>query len=104
MWTFERYQRWIDQQKEWMRPAAAAPVATDGGIIRSTSRITPPAGGATPARAAKAQPNRTSAYQRPSVSGSTASTSKAGRDVEGPEEINIDEPLDLEEIAALARK
>jgi twitching motility protein PilT len=74
-WTFERYQRWIDQQKEWARPVATAPVPGDGGIVKGASRVTPPKPVSRP---------------RPRA--------------ERPEEINIDEPLDLEEIAALARK
>jgi len=24
MWTFDRYQRWIEQKKDWMRPASSA--------------------------------------------------------------------------------
>jgi twitching motility protein PilT len=88
MWTFERYQRWIDQQKEWVRPAAPPPVAADGGIVRGAARVTMPAGRVT----------------RASMPGKGVSASNTGADTVGPVEMEIDEPLDLEEIAALARK
>jgi twitching motility protein PilT len=102
MWTFERYQRWIDQQKEWVRPAAAPPVAGDGGIVRAATRVATPAGRVGPA--ARVQASRTSPYPRANVPDRAAPVSRSRPDVENPEEINIDEPLDLEEIAALARK
>jgi twitching motility protein PilT len=79
MWTFDRYQRWIEQQKEWVRPATPSPVAGDGGIVRAAARLQTPA-----VRKPAAKP---------------ASAVPAASDV-----IEIDEPLDLEEIAALARK
>jgi twitching motility protein PilT len=86
MWTFDRYQRWIEQQKEWVRPATPPPVAGDGGIVRAATRLSTPKGRPAPTAAPRRNvPARDSA-------------------VETPEEINIDEPLDLEEIAALARK
>lgn len=78
MWTFERYQRWIEQQKEWVRPAAPAPVAGEGGVVRAAARLATPAG----------KPSRPAAAPKPKA----------------PDVIEIDEPLDLEEIAALARK
>jgi twitching motility protein PilT len=104
MWTFERYQRWIDQQKEWVRMAPPpAGTATDGGIVRAATRVATPAGRAAPATTARARASRISPTNIP---GRTAPVRKAApaADVEAPEEINIDEPLDLEEIAALARK
>jgi twitching motility protein PilT len=107
MWTFERYQRWIDQQKEWARPAVAPPVAAgDGGVVRATTRVVTPAGRVSPATAsgARVQSNRMSSSLRPTVPGRAAPVAKPSLDADGPEEINIDEPLNLEEIAALARK
>jgi twitching motility protein PilT len=80
MWTFDRYQRWIEQQKEWVQPVTPAPVAADGGIVRAAARLATPAG----------RPSRPAA--RPAAA------------PKRPEEIEIDEPLDLDEIAALARK
>ncbi|HWM69592.1 MAG TPA: ATPase, T2SS/T4P/T4SS family [Steroidobacteraceae bacterium] len=88
MWTFERYQRWIDQQKEWVRPTPAPPVAADGGIVRGAARVEMPAGRVT----------------RASMPGKGVSASNTDADTVGPVEMEIDEPLDLEEIAALARK
>jgi twitching motility protein PilT len=86
MWTFDRYQRWIEQQKEWVRPAAPPPVAGDAGIVRAAPRLATP----------KGRPAQPVAQRRNAPAREPA--------VETPEEINIDEPLDLEEIAALARK
>jgi twitching motility protein PilT len=83
MWTFERYQRWIEQQKEWVRPVTPAPVATESGIVRAAARLATPAG----------KPSRPATRPAPAAGQPGA-----------PEEIEIDEPLDLEEIAALARK
>jgi len=91
MWTFDRYQRWIEQQKEWVRPTTPPPVVGDGGIVRAATRLVTPAG-RKPATGPRAAPG--AAAPRPAP----ASAADAG------EEINIDEPLDLEEIAALARK
>jgi hypothetical protein len=91
MWTFDRYQRWIEQQKEWVRPATSPPAIGDGGIVRAATRLVTP-----PGRKAAASPQAApgAAAPRPAP----ASAADIG------EEINIDEPLDLEEIAALARK
>jgi twitching motility protein PilT len=89
MWTFDRYQRWIEQQKEWVRPATPPVAMGDGGIVRAATRLMTPAG----RRSSTSVP-------RPA---STASAGTAPPAV-SPDEINIDEPLDLEEIAALARK
>jgi twitching motility protein PilT len=104
MWTFERYQRWIDQQKEWVRPAAAPPVAGDGGIVRAVARVAVPAGRAAPAAGTKVQSNRTSPYARAGTPRKGVSAPITGADTDGPVEIEINEPMDLEEIAALARK
>src|ERR1700738_73032 len=39
MWTFDRYQRWMEQQREWVRPAAPPPAAASDEIVRSTARV-----------------------------------------------------------------
>jgi twitching motility protein PilT len=104
MWTFERYQRWIDQQKEWARPATPPPVTGEGGIIRAATRVATPAGRVAPAGGSRVQPGRNSSYSRSSLPGRPAPAARSTPDPGYPEEINIDEPLDLEEIAALARK
>jgi hypothetical protein len=82
MWTFDRYQRWVEQQKEWVRPATPPPAVGDGGIVRAATRLVTPTG------------RKATSVPRPASAAPVASA----------EEINIDEPLDLEEIAALARR
>ena len=42
MWTFDRYQRWMEQQREWVRPAAPAAAAANDEIVRSTARVAAP--------------------------------------------------------------
>jgi hypothetical protein len=76
MWSFDRYQRWMSQHKQWVRPSVATAVVDD-----------PPAAVATPATAAKPAAKRTP-VQTP--------TDNA--------EIVIDEELDLSEIAELAKR
>ncbi|MDB6010147.1 MAG: hypothetical protein JWL65_2397 [Gammaproteobacteria bacterium] len=87
MWTFDRYQRWVEQQREWVRPAAPAAAAVSDEIVRSTARVAPPP---------VAPPRRTAL--------TSARMPAAGAPPAGPEEITIDEDLDLEDIAELARK
>jgi len=79
MWTFDRYLRWIEQQKEWVRPTTVPPAAGDGGIVRAAARL------------------QTPTVRKPAAK--QAIPMSTANDV-----IEIDEPLDLEEIAALARK
>jgi len=79
MWTFDRYQRWIEQQRDWTRAAPAA-VADD---VRA-----PSADLKTPARP------RTSA---PSAAPSSSASGAAGDS--GAIEIAIDEEVDLTELA-----
>ena len=94
MWTFDRYQRWVEQQREWVRPTAPAAATTSDEIVRSTVRVAAPPVAPTrrtgPAPAGARQP--------------AASGPRVGAPPAGPEEITIDEDLDLEDIAELARK
>jgi twitching motility protein PilT len=76
MWSFDRYQRWMSQHKQWVRPATATAVVDD-----------PPAAVAAPAAPAKPAAKRTPVQ---------APTDNA--------EIVIDEELDLSEIAELAKR
>src|ERR1700722_13067014 len=39
MWTFDRYQRWMDQQREWVRPTPLSATAVDGDIVRAATRV-----------------------------------------------------------------
>lgn len=82
-WTFERYQRWIEQKKDWVRPAAAAATSEE----RESIPLIP----TTPARGAA--PTRPAAPKRPV----TRPQASAGGD--GPIEISIDEDADLAELA-----
>ena len=75
MWTFDRYQRWMEQQREWTRPPAPGSIPDDLSaakpVLKPTSK---PAVRPTPAAA-------------PPQSGS------------GPIEISIEEEVDLTELA-----
>jgi twitching motility protein PilT len=78
MWTFDRYQRWMEQQRDWVRPAAPAGGTDEDVVIKpAATRVSPPAGAVAPAREATPA---------------------------SPEEVNIDEDLDLEELNELARR
>jgi len=80
MWTWDRYQRWMEGKSDWMRPLPAAP-----GPERETVKVvrTPPAmRPARPERAPAAPPAEAPPHG----------------------EISIDEPLDAQELAELARR
>ena len=75
MWTFDRYQRWMEQKTDWIRPAAVrTPPADETVKVVSVREAAPP-----PSTA-----QRVTAEQQP--------------------EITINEEMDLSEIAELARK
>jgi len=78
MWSFDRYQRWMSQHKDWVRPAANPIVADD-----------PPAPARVPISAAS-----------PKSTAKRAATPPA----DSPGEIVIDEEIDLSEIAELAKR
>jgi twitching motility protein PilT len=88
MWTFDRYQRWMEQQREWVRPAVPTATAVDGEIVRSATRVATPVGKPT----------------APVAPAARKSTPAAAAPKDGPDEITIDEDLDLEELAELARR
>ena len=101
MWTFDRYQRWMEQQREWVRPAAPPATAAEGEIVRSATRVVTPAGKPS---APTAAPARGPVSTAP-VKGATAvRKSTPATPSDGPEEITIDEELDPEELAELARR
>jgi twitching motility protein PilT len=79
MWTFDRYQRWMEQQRDWVRPVAPA-----SGAVETSA----------PAEMVRA-PARPASMRR-APAGKAAPT--------GPEEIALDEDMDLEEIHELARQ
>jgi twitching motility protein PilT len=75
MWTFDRYQRWMEQQREWTRPPPPGSIPDDLSTAKAVLKASPkPAGRPAPAAA-------------PPPSGS------------GPIEISIEEEVDLSELA-----
>ena len=95
MWTFDRYQRWLDQQREWARPTVPTANVADGEIVRSATRVVTPAGKPS---APPAAPSRGPVGTMLGQSSTPAAPS------DGSGEITIDEDLDLEELAELARR
>lgn len=83
MWTFDRYQRWLEQKKDWVRPA---PTAAEAANERESIPLIPrsPAPGTTARPAAPRKP-----ASRPAASPSS----------DGTIEISIDENVDLAELA-----
>jgi twitching motility protein PilT len=102
MWTFERYQRWMDQVSDWVRPSQAAPTRGpgEGNLVQRTAgfgTVTKPSSGA-PVQTAplggkggvsKPLPNR------------------PARPISGPADEVFDVPaeeMDLAQLAELAKK
>jgi len=83
MWTFDRYQRWMEQKSDWVRPAARAAGAETSKFV------------SVPKAAPSGPSSRASAPQA-----AAASTAPA----DSPTEITINEDIDLDELAELARK
>lgn len=77
MWTFDRYQRWIEQHRDWTRPPPAAAVPDEREIPKPVARGAPP-----PPQ--QPQPNPEPA--------------------DGLIEIPSEEDVDLAELAELARR
>jgi twitching motility protein PilT len=84
MWSFDRYQRWMSQHKEWVRPPSIPPVADDPPAAVRPAPLKP----AAPASRAPVAPK----------------ASAAPKAAPNPGEIVIDEELDLNEIAELAKR
>lgn len=74
MWTFDRYQRWMEQQREWTRPPPPGSIPDDMGAPKAALRPAP-------------KPSR-------STSAAAALHSEGG-----PIEISIEEEVDLTELA-----
>jgi twitching motility protein PilT len=77
MWTFERYQRWMEQKSDWVRPPAAAPADEQEAV-----KVVSAPKALAPAKPAAPRPHPT----------------------EHSGEITIDEEIDPAELAELARK
>jgi twitching motility protein PilT len=84
MWTFDRYQRWIELKKDWARPASSAAHAEE--IERVT--LTPKR---TAAKAPSTQPVASESLAQKSTAAAAAR--------EGSIEISIEENTDLAELA-----
>jgi hypothetical protein len=88
MWTFDRYQRWIEQKKDWVRPPSSVSVAEESE--RAVPAARPSRSNLGTARSAIPQPT---ARQPPSRQ---AAVTPPG---EGHTEISIEEDMDLAELA-----
>jgi twitching motility protein PilT len=95
MWTFDRYQRWIEQVSDWARPTAAAasrqPGESKGAAFASRGPATKPIPSTTPMATAKPVP---------AANPAAASKSTTDDDVI---EVPVEE-MGLAELAELARK
>lgn len=91
MWTLDRYQRWVEQKSDWMRPAARPSAAADAPKIVNVPR---------PAAPALARADASLPYPATSAGSTSASTPAP----DSSPELNIEEDLDLDELAELARK
>jgi twitching motility protein PilT len=89
MWTCDRYQRWMEQKSDWVRPTAR-PAGAETSKFVSVPK--PPA--AAPSRSG---PSPSQARAAEAASASTTATDSAT-------EITINEDIDLNELAELARK
>jgi twitching motility protein PilT len=87
MWTFDRYQRWIEQKKDWIRPAPAASLAEEQDTVTVTPRASFTKTSAPPRTTATAP-------KRPS-----AAPKAAAPPGDGPIEIPVEDDLDLAELA-----
>jgi twitching motility protein PilT len=95
MWTFDRYQRWMEQVSDWVRPAPAARHSAEANLNPRTARFRPGSkaspGSATPAKPAATQSTPTKPAQRTSA--------PADEVFEVPAE-----EMDLAQLAELAKK
>ncbi len=81
MWTFDRYQRWMEQKTDWVRPAPVRPPPAEE--IVKVVNVPKTAATHPTSRTAAATEKHPAAEQQPEI---------------------IDEDMDLDEIAELARK
>ena len=96
MWTFERYQRWIDQVSDWVRPpsAAALRVQVDSMAPRSQAGLR-----STKPLAAKPAPSPARAPVQPSAASAPSTAAPKEEVIEVPAE-----DMDLAALAELAKK
>jgi twitching motility protein PilT len=102
MWTFDRYQRWMEQQRDWARPLLAPAGAAERELPEMVRAPVRSAGGRAAATSAGAAIAGAGPKLRPSTTkGAAGAAQPAGA---GPEEITLDEDVNLEEIQELARQ
>jgi twitching motility protein PilT len=90
MWTFDRYQRWVEQQRDWVRSPVPPAEDVDLQPARPEAvRVTPPTG---------------VVVRRRTPPGGAAPGKTRSGESKGPDEINIDEDMNLDEINELARR
>jgi twitching motility protein PilT len=90
MWTFDRYQRWMEQKKDWVR---ATPTAT---VAEENARAAPPAR----ANLSNVGVPKAPVTKRPRAAPSTGTAPRSEASAgEAPIEISVEEDLDLAELA-----
>jgi twitching motility protein PilT len=95
MWTFDRYQRWMEQQKDWVRATPTAAVAEESASAAPSARSNLSNVGVPKPVVAKAPVTK-----RPQAARSTATAPRSEASAgEAPIEISVDEDLDLAELA-----
>jgi twitching motility protein PilT len=82
MWTFDRYQRWIEQKKDWVRPPPPSAATEERATVAPPPRVSPP----------KAAPLRPAPKRSPGAP-------KAAAPADGTIEIPVEDDLDLSELA-----
>jgi hypothetical protein len=102
MWTFDRYQRWMDQVSDWVRPsqAAASRSAGEDNLTQRTASYRP---ATKPMSAAPAQALPTGGK----AAGTKPMPNRPARTVSGPADEVFDVPaedMDLAQLAELAKK
>ncbi len=107
MWTFERYQRWMDQMTDWVRPAEDAGALTPGAADYNSAASK--SYGRTPAlRGGAGLGAPAAAAQKPAVpTVSSKPSAHAVPRAPPPDdviEVPAEEQVDLAELAALAKK
>jgi twitching motility protein PilT len=107
MWTFERYQRWMDQVTEWVRPPSAVTlrgVADTRGLPRSAPVLRSGRSGAAHAGPPTSAVPPTSASSHPIPQSTAGNPGPAGR-VPADDVIDVPaEEMDLAALAELAKK
>jgi twitching motility protein PilT len=96
MWTFDRYQRWMEQQKDWVRATPTATVAEESASPAPPARANLSNVGVPKPVLPKAPVTKRPAQAARSTA--TAPRSEAAA-AEAPIEISVEEDLDLAELA-----